>query len=68
MEVYWNKPIEIEGEQVHVSKDGRFSISRRLFEGAPGYAFVLEGEGLPRHARMNSTLSEAKAFVRDWKG
>ncbi len=60
--VAWLRPIENKyGESVYTSKDGRFTITKKKY--SMPYAtvgYTLEGKGVPKWARDNDKLADAK--------
>ncbi len=67
--VKWGRPVENRvGLLVYSSKCGRFIITRKEFSlPYTSVGYVLEGVGVrvPRYARMNDTLTDAKVNAQD---
>lgn len=65
--VEWNKPTsDRAGKLVYVSKDGRFVITKRKYVlPTASVGYVLEGAGVPRWARENDQLRDAKQNAQD---
>jgi hypothetical protein len=65
--IQWNRPVENKyGHLVYTSKDGRFSVTRRSYVlPTVSTGYVLEGQGVPRWARENDLLADAKMNAQD---